>query len=182
MTSFLERNWSRIPHKNVVRVMSYNVLADEGEKGSYGFVNKSATSLSFSHRGPLLLKQIERIDADIVTLQEVTHYEDFFKQNLKAKGYESIFTQKVAWNGRREGDGVVCAWRSDLFELLASRGLEQRKSGEGDGATTAVVLFVVLKHRLLSDVSIQVTTTHLKAKRGFELVRASKRVKGRYLY
>jgi len=81
----------------VVRVQQFNVLADglaglRPDQGKFSRLDKSV--LDWEARKTLLLNEIVQYDADIITLQEVDHYHDFFQPQLEALGYVGYFAPK----------------------------------------------------------------------------------------
>lgn len=62
-------------------------------------------SLSQSgYRRPLLLKQIEAAEPDVLCLQECDDFAGFWKKQLAAHGYESVYQQR---NGKKPRPGVA---------------------------------------------------------------------------
>eukprot|EP01083_Nonionella_stella_P204307 744891_1 len=90
-------------HQNndsVVRVMSYNILADGdcyalGKWYDYCAIGKDGDPLAFSkwsYRGPRILAQIQCYSPDILCLQETTHhtFTTYLEPQLFALGYRGI--------------------------------------------------------------------------------------------
>eukprot|EP01084_Bolivina_argentea_P231624 390557_1 len=85
---------------NIVRVMSYNILADGpnyalGKWVDYCPYGKDGDRLAFrrwSYRGPRILAQIQCYKPDIICMQETTQhtFTSFFEPKLKALGYHGI--------------------------------------------------------------------------------------------
>mmetsp|Transcript_12139 Transcript_12139/g.21946 ORF Transcript_12139/g.21946 Transcript_12139/m.21946 type:complete len:403 (-) Transcript_12139:850-2058(-) len=99
-------------------VSTFNTLASSlsGEHPNLGnFSRIDRKTLEFSSfRGILLLYEILQSDSDIICLQEVDTYSNWFQNVLKWAGYDSQFQPKVPspcekYTGR--SDGLVLAWR-----------------------------------------------------------------------
>ena len=81
----------------MIRVMQFNVLADglSGLREDRGrFSRVTPQYLDWNYRKDLLMEEIRQYDADIITLQEVDHYYDFFLRNLRPMGYVGFFAPK----------------------------------------------------------------------------------------
>ncbi|KAJ1439779.1 Endonuclease/exonuclease/phosphatase [Ochromonadaceae sp. CCMP2298] len=81
----------------MLRVLQYNVLAD-GLAGlrddGGGFSRATKGQLNWETRKHKLLSEITRYSPDVITLQEVDHYYDFFLPELRQRGYVGIFGPK----------------------------------------------------------------------------------------
>ena len=69
--------------------------------------------LEWSHRRKLILAEIKRIDADIIGLQEVDHWEDIISELPEYDGY---FTAKTGFK-----DGVCLLWRKSKIKAAYSK-------------------------------------------------------------
>lgn len=98
-----------------VSIMSYNVLAQVYAKPDI-FNYCRPVTLKWRYRRANLLREIAFRDADILCLQEVDHYDDWWRPQLSAAGYDSNFTSRP----RGLADGLVVAWKRDLFQLFRS--------------------------------------------------------------
>mmetsp|Transcript_4094 Transcript_4094/g.5658 ORF Transcript_4094/g.5658 Transcript_4094/m.5658 type:complete len:676 (+) Transcript_4094:3-2030(+) len=81
----------------IVRILQFNVLADGlsglcPNKGFFSRIDKS--HLEWSYRKDRLLNEIVQYDPDIITMQEVDHFYDFFLPNLNERGYVGYFAPK----------------------------------------------------------------------------------------
>lgn len=147
-----------------VRVLSWNVLADckqrtEAERGYFsGGVLHAPRSLSpersecldWSSRRWALLHSILEHKADILLLQEVDHWEDFWKPQLSAAGYSGL------WKGKDENcagaDGIAVVYRDDKWAL------EEADTG-------AAFAIVALLRDLHSKQRVLAASTHLASKK-----------------
>ena len=116
-----------------------------------------------------LLEEIlspDRIQPDILTVQECDHFTDFFEPALESYGYQGIFFPKKRSPCMRFGyfsDGVAIFWRREIFESLGSPIFP----GINDVPTTAFI-GVQLRHRMSGKI-LSVLTCHLKAKQGVDM-------------
>jgi CCR4-NOT transcription complex subunit 6 len=98
-------------HSSKISVLQYNVLAE-----SYAFLNIGGEiklgELSWENRSAALLDEILSYDADIICLQEVDHFYDFFYPELKNHGYEGIFKKRPT---RQKRDGCAIFYNRDRF-------------------------------------------------------------------
>ena len=100
-----------------------------GNEGSGGgtMTNGSMYDLNFRKRGRDLIRVISTEDAstapDVVCLQEVDHYHDFFEPELRRLGYAGIYKEDQ-WSPCRKfdapNDGVAIFYKMDKLELLSS--------------------------------------------------------------
>jgi len=78
--------------KSSILVMSYNIMAYNFTKIEW-FPYCQPEFLHPKYRAPRILNEIEKVNADIVCLQECDHdlFSEFYKVNLEALGYNTIF-------------------------------------------------------------------------------------------
>jgi len=102
---------------------------------------------------------------DVICLEEVDHYDDFFKAFVENLGFDTLFCKKVG-----EGaDGVVLCWKKKKLELL------EHKTIQYETGSSHIALFARFKvHDASSNAAthhrdeVCIATTHLKAKEGNE--------------
>lgn len=112
----------------LLKFMQFNVLADglsgkDPEKG--GFEAVPPLSLDWQFRRINLLREIFRqgVWPDIISMEEVDHYDDWFKPFLTALGYLGSFIAKPNSPCKRTApdsgleDGCALFWRNDTVEL-----------------------------------------------------------------
>lgn len=83
--------------KEVLRVLQFNALADglSGSRADLGdFSRTSAAALDWQTRKSKLLHEITQYQPDIITMQEVDHYHDFFLPELASLDYVGFFAPK----------------------------------------------------------------------------------------
>lgn len=78
---------------------------------------------SWNVRRQILSSEIESYNADIICLQDVDHYYDYWKNKLNSLGYDSIFKQKTEILGIHL-DGVCVAYKRNLFQLFKTSTIE----------------------------------------------------------
>jgi CCR4-NOT transcription complex subunit 6 len=99
--------------KETILVMSYNIMAYNFTKIEW-FPYCSPEYLHPKYRAPRILNEIERVDADIICLQECDHdlFLEYYKVNLEALGYQCEFklmsTNRIVTN--------VIAYKKKLFK------------------------------------------------------------------
>lgn len=76
---------------------------------------------AWEKRKDKLLKVIEDMDSDLLSLVECDYYEDHFKPALAAMGYESVWKKRPRPASK---DGCCIAWRPDIFEFIDQHSVE----------------------------------------------------------
>jgi len=116
---------------SIFRVVSFNVMPKNAVLRDRQCSQKSALSgfgtrphyHSWQRRGPLLLREIERVRPDVVSLQGCDRF-DYFQQHLSPKGFVGVFERAERPSmakGLFLGDGVAIFWRTDRFKLSGRR-------------------------------------------------------------
>lgn len=135
----------------------------ESSYGGFGEVPYPEVCLDWDFRKFRLLEEMIRNDPDIITVQEVDHYNDFFKPALEEFGYSSIWAPKKGSPSLDFGyysDGVGIFVKDDIFST------EQqiiKYFSNGEGLSGRPFVSVICKHRKTNR-KLVVITTHLKAK------------------
>jgi len=102
----------------IFTVLCYNVLCDKyATRQMYGYCPSWALEWEYRKKG--IMDEIRNLCADIITLQEVEtdQFYNFFLPELKADGYDGIFSPKsrakhMAENERKFVDGCAIFWRT----------------------------------------------------------------------
>ena len=99
----------------------YSVIKILALLPSQGF--SDATCLKWSQSQDLLLQEILNSGADIITLEEVDHYHDFFLPALPSAGFTGQFLAKpsspcLESKPNNGPDGCALFYRSSVFKLL----------------------------------------------------------------
>ena len=63
----------------------------------------------------------------MLCLQDVESFQHWWGPQLTGAGYDSLYKQRTSRAGVRR-DGVVIAWKRDVFDLLRSEELELNRS------------------------------------------------------
>ena len=112
---FLHSPISEEKRTEIVKVLSYNILADNNIR-QYLFKGRKLSDISFKKRRERLLTEISVSKADIICLQEV---EDIHSSSIasffKAQNYESFFKRKA---DPSKADGCMILWNSERFRLV----------------------------------------------------------------
>lgn len=150
------------------------------------FVKAPQEALKWENRKDKLLREILRSGADVVCLEEVDHFPDFFQPMMKENGFEGFFKPKpsspcLEVEGNSGPDGCALFYKSEKYSCLDKRELRlQNKDGE---KTNQVAILVKLELRECSMDSkphqLCVAVTHLKAKAESSDLRAAQ---GAHLY
>mmetsp|Transcript_2101 Transcript_2101/g.4007 ORF Transcript_2101/g.4007 Transcript_2101/m.4007 type:complete len:719 (+) Transcript_2101:364-2520(+) len=111
----------------VVRVMSYNVLAElYATKQLYPYCPLWA--LNWGYRRQLIVKELEKHNADVICLQEMQadHFQTYVKPQMSSRGYECLFKAKTREAMGRKGkiDGVAILYKKDRLRLIELREVE----------------------------------------------------------
>ena len=71
---------------------------------------KDKNLLSWAYRKPLLFQELQQLNADVICMEEVDHFDDF-RTHLTQYGYEGIFKKKVGSNL----DGCALFWKPSKY-------------------------------------------------------------------
>ncbi|KAL4147748.1 hypothetical protein PRNP1_011502 [Phytophthora ramorum] len=106
------------------RFISFNVLAD------YLVVNdrknepaKCHVKYDWEYRRERLVKEILRWEPDVVNLQEVDHYEDFFEPRMEKAGFVGVYKRRT---GETTHDGCAIFVKKSMFRIVSSHPIEYR--------------------------------------------------------
>ena len=94
--------------------MSYNVLADRLAL-AHRYTHTTRSILSLNYRGRRIIAEIRSSGADILCLQEIDRFSDFYEPMLKALGYETIYYGRP---GIFRGEGIAIAYKAEEFNIL----------------------------------------------------------------
>ena len=123
-------------------VLSYNVFADcKCSNVRYTMSKK------WEKRASTLIREIASYNADILCLQDVDHFKDFWRAQLMLIGYDSVYkkrTQKLD----AHYEGVLVAYKRDKLQLFKSVALDLNKAKKFCNSSEMGSAF---KERLLTD-------------------------------
>ena len=102
-------------------------------------------SLTWPHRSRHILGEILRSKADIVCLEEVDHFQDFFVPELSQHGFEGVFKPKIdspcVYMQPNSGpDGCALFFRSAKFSLLEKKELVLKDPTGVDSHQVAILV------------------------------------------
>lgn len=162
-------------------------------KGVTSFTKVNLDCLNWSHRQKLLLEEISNSGADIIALEEVDHFKDFFEPALSRAGFVGHFLPKpsspcLESKPNNGPDGCALFYRSSAFNLLDKidlRLLKQEKPGDRKTSSSQVAILAKLEclqsttsSATDSNPQLCVAVTHFKAKRPFGHIRS---IQGQHL-
>eukprot|EP01038_Epipyxis_sp_PR26KG_P011923 gene11923-15955_t len=110
----------------LLRILQFNILADglSGLRDDLGHYNRiDRQFVLWEYRRDRLLHEITRYNPDIITLQEVDHYHDFFLEKLREKGYIGYFAPKPTsgcLDVSNNADGCAIFVKSSKFNVISS--------------------------------------------------------------
>lgn len=154
----------------IFKILSYNILADCYADPDWLKQSKKE-DLEFKARSLKILKQIQGFDCDIICLQEVDHYHDFYKKQFDDLGYKNIYVRKLG----PKHDGVLIGVKSDRYEIVNSVELDLNSDPEyanhPDFQRGSVALFAKIRDIQNPKIEINVLCTHLYWDPKFEHVK-----------
>ncbi|XP_041364150.1 uncharacterized protein LOC121379569 isoform X1 [Gigantopelta aegis] len=131
-----QRQWisTRQPDRTrsaaIFTVMCYNVLCDKYcTRQQYGYCPSWALNWEYRKKG--IMEEIRNYNADIISLQEVEtdQFYNLFLPELKADGYDGIFSPKsrartMSEQERKHVDGCAIFFRMNKFSLIKEHLIE----------------------------------------------------------
>ena len=130
-------------------VVQFNTLADNL---AVDFPLCPPEYLKWDYRKNLILQKILNAHARIIALQEVDHFDDFFKNEMKEYFYEGLFVKKANSN-----DGCVVFYHKSL-SLIRHQFIEYPNMNQRG----------IYCEFQLNDFAFAFVTTHFKAKLPFQ--------------
>jgi uncharacterized protein with PIN domain/endonuclease/exonuclease/phosphatase family metal-dependent hydrolase len=148
-----------------MRVASWNVLADCYIHGqTLSNPSDFDTVLKWPRRKEMIHQCIVDFAADIYCLQEVDHFESFYRNMMKELGFKCLYVKRPA-----KRDGCLVAYRADRFRVIGHRELNldslsfidgDRKSSKSKFFKNNVAILVALKD-LETDAHLIVANCHI---------------------
>ncbi|KDO33783.1 hypothetical protein SPRG_01662 [Saprolegnia parasitica CBS 223.65] len=150
--------YSDPPATGGFRVVCFNVLADylaaESQQHARPY---DAYKFSWAFRRTRLLREMLTWQADIICLQEVDHFTDYFEPELAQHGYIGRAKQRT---GETTLDGCAIFVKASTFEILETVGIEYKVPGHDVLDRDNVALALVL--RSIGDGAVLIAaTTHI---------------------
>ena len=116
--------------KPSVRCLSYHVLSENKcKKLPY------TTSKDWDTRKVTLIDEIKSYDADIISLQDVDHFADWWRPKLMILGYDTIFKKRTALKESHD-EGVLIGYKRNSFQLFKSTPVILNHAADDEGVTT----------------------------------------------
>jgi len=141
------------------------------------FLKSPPEALKWPHRRQNLLGEILRSNADIICLEEIDHFQDFYLPELSQRGFEGVFKSKIdspcLYVQPNNGpDGCAMFYRSTKFTLVQKKELILKDPQGEDSHQVAILMKFECKSPLTpTSEHLQhfcVAVTHLKAKSGHQ--------------
>jgi nocturnin len=176
----LSRDFKKVD-LNDLRVLQFNLLARglSSPPAYGGFVMSPAASLHFDrYRRYRLMEEILRFEPDVVTLEELDQYDDFFQPLMNKFGYDSLYQPKLdaptlsIWNEKMKeedkshqipynSDGCAIFWRRDILDGVECNSMNYKSK---DGKPWSQVGVAVRLLNKKNKKTFVVACTHLKSK------------------
>ncbi|OMJ94199.1 hypothetical protein SteCoe_2683 [Stentor coeruleus] len=96
--------------KKILSVLQWNTLSD---KLSNRFPAVNPDLLKWEHRRQKIIQKLKNFSSDILCLQEIDHYHDFFKLELENLGFYGIYQQR----GKMYHDGCCIFYKNNIKNL-----------------------------------------------------------------
>ncbi|GMR58151.1 hypothetical protein PMAYCL1PPCAC_28346 [Pristionchus mayeri] len=163
-----EENWMTQSNVNMnpsaapFRICSYNVLCQKTISATpnlYRHTKFQPHVLQWSHRWPLIQKDLSELNADVFGLQEIqdTHFEQFYEPFMKSLGYSCFFLRK---SETLHGDGLGIFVRNNRFKVTAMKNVDFLIAGDVF-LNRGNVAQIFRLECLLTGASLIVTNTHI---------------------
>lgn len=145
-----------------LKIKTFNTLADRyADNSPQGFSHVDPAALAWENRKHKLLAEIISHDADLICLQEVDHWFDWFEPELQKYGYSGIFhSANVGEHG--------CALLYKAADWRASIKAHNYKNYSPQAG--GVFILGLFTHKV-ENVKVVAGVTHLKAKEPFSAIR-----------
>ena len=146
-----------------------------GSSPTENFIKCPLEALKWSNRKLRSLQEILAYDPDVIALEEVDHFEDYYLPSLRELGYEGLFVAKrdspcLKFPNNSGPDGCALFYDVERFSLVNHKDVGLKDS---DGNLTSQVALVVNLFDNVQGRTLCCAVTHLKAKEGFESLRHS---------
>jgi len=173
-TSTYPRSWKINTNKGVngeqqqkisFQIMQFNVLADglaglRPDKGKFTQIPTSC--LDWKFRKLRLLQAILETDVDLICLEEIDHYHDWFLPELSALGYNGVFCAKprsLCYQVSSNPDGCAIFYRTQMFEEVNdAKVLHYHRKNQ-------LAIGWELRSRSVPSLRLVAVVTHLKAEK-----------------
>eukprot|EP00163_Fabomonas_tropica_P001212 TRINITY_DN10930_c0_g1_i2.p1 TRINITY_DN10930_c0_g1~~TRINITY_DN10930_c0_g1_i2.p1 ORF type:complete len:331 (+),score=45.40 TRINITY_DN10930_c0_g1_i2:95-994(+) len=155
-----------------ITLLNWNILASglaSRDSGS-GFFKVSEEDLEFENRKKRVVEHIAARSPDIVCLEELDHFDDWYNLQLDKLGYCGVYQPKTQDTipGFRDGTGIFV--KRETLEVTSRHPIIYQAEEKSQNFKQ-VALALQVKHRS-SGVTFFVAATHLKAKAEYDSWRA----------
>eukprot|EP01080_Neovahlkampfia_damariscottae_P002907 gene2907-4750_t len=164
MSKVLQRKLLKISDNTgtPLSILQFNTLADEL---SDAFPEANPDILKWNFRSELLLEEIIQRDSDVICLEEVDHFDDFFFPHLSKLGYDGKFLMKTMENNKPR-DGCCIFFKNSKLKLEILKEVHFNYTKDAKGAQVGIICKFLFEKK-----SFLCAMTHLKAKEGHEELR-----------
>ncbi|XP_076909173.1 carbon catabolite repressor protein 4 homolog 4-like [Bidens hawaiensis] len=107
------------------RLVSYNILAQAYVKSSV-FPHSPSPCLKWKARSPVILDVLRNLDADILCLQELDEYDNFYKEKIEQNDYSSIYIKRSG----KKLDGCGIFYKHNKLELIIEEKIDYNDLAE----------------------------------------------------
>ena len=137
------------------------------------FIKCPPEALQWNNRKLRSLQEILLYDPDIIALEEVDHFNDYYLPSLRKLGYEGLFTAKInspclKFVGNSGPDGCALFYDTARFTLTSYKDVTLKHSN--NSPTSQVALLANLLDNVQGR-TFCIAVTHLKAKEEFSDLR-----------
>lgn len=157
------------------RVMQWNTLADALSSSSptENFIKCPAVALEWSNRKLRSLQEILTFDPDVIALQEVDHFEDYYLPSLKELGYHGLFVPKrdspcLKFDHNSGPDGCALFYDTERFSLINHTDVALK---DLDGNLSSQVALIANLFDKVQGRTLCCGVAHFKAKESFRDLR-----------
>ncbi|XP_020523811.1 carbon catabolite repressor protein 4 homolog 4 isoform X3 [Amborella trichopoda] len=98
---------------SIFRLVSYNILAQVYVKSAM-FPHSPGPSLKWKARSNAILTVLKSFEADFLCIQELDEYDTFYKGNMEALGYSSIYVKR----SEKKKDGCGIFYMNERVQFL----------------------------------------------------------------
>ena len=155
-----------------ITVTKITLLALSSSSSTSNFVKAPAQALKWENRKHEVMKEILQSGADVVCLEEVDHFPDFFQPRLKENGFEGFFKPKpsspcLSVEGNSGPDGCALFYKTDKFSCVDKVELVLRNKDGEETSQVAIIVKLELHESTTADappLQLCVAVIHLKAK------------------
>ena len=111
-----------LENRGGVTILTYNVFADCKCQNV-----RFSTSKKWDVRCRTLIRELASYNADILCLQDIDHFGDWWRPQLMLIGYDSVYKKRTSKKNSHY-EGVCIAYKRDAFQLFRSVGVELNKT------------------------------------------------------